>query len=119
LARSRRDVPGANHWFFLAFDGFQLLPFALLREFKYMGRCCLDLHRQYQSVPEEDMIVGLGPGVVFEEVVLQFLPNAEGNLDETSVVAVGKAMNCPFDEGVNSAKEQLVIDRNIIRRLRV
>jgi len=48
---------------------------------------------------------------VLEEVVIQFLPTAEGTPDESAVVAIGKMMDCPFDEGVNSAKEQLEIDR--------
>ena len=56
--------------FFLVYDGVQLLPFVLLKEYKYIGEYCLGLHRKYESVPEEDMVIGLG----LFDIVLLFMP---------------------------------------------
>jgi hypothetical protein len=86
--------------FFLVYDGVQLLPFVVLKEHRHVGTCCLGLHQKYDSTPEDFMIVGLGPGVVLEEVVLQFIPTDDGCPDQPFVVAIGKLMEFPCDEGV-------------------
>ena len=105
--------------FFLVYDGAQLLPFVVLKEHTHVGTCCLGLHQKYDSTPTNFMIVGLGPGVELEEVVLQFIPTADGCPDQSFVVAIGKLMECPLDEGVQSAQEQLEIDRGIVKILKV